>query len=99
MMGQALSLLAYLLTALLDLAALLLILEWFFHLVPGAGLNFIRRTLFQATYPLIQFSDRFFSIRWGSFHSRGFFMALLLLLLSRYGIPWLVLLSYPLRNG
>lgn len=98
MTGQALSLLAYLLTILLDLAALLLILEWLVHLLPGAGLNFARRGLFLATYPLLKWSDGFFSVRWGFFNSRGFFTAVLLSLLSRYGIPWLVLLSYSLRS-
>ena len=98
MTGQALSLLAYLLTVLLDLAAVLLILEWLVHLLPGAGLNFARRGLFLATYPLIKWSDGFFSIRRGSFNSRGFFTAVLFLLLSRYGIPWLVLWGYSLRG-
>jgi len=98
MMGQVLSLAAYLLSAFLDLAALLLILEWLLHLVPGAGLNFARRGLFLATYPFLKWSDGFFSLKWGSFNSRGFFMAVLLLLLSRYGIPWLVLLSYSMRG-
>lgn len=98
MMGTALSLLAYLLTVFLDLAAFLLVLEWLVHLLPWAALNFLRRGLFQVTYPFLRFAETSFSVRWGAFHSRGFFVAVLFLLLSRYGIPWLVLLSYSLRS-
>ena len=88
----------YLLTALLDMAGLLLVLEWLFYFLPGASLNGIRKVLFYITYPLLGWSDRFFSIRFDLFNSRGLFTALLLWGVSYLGVPWLILFSYSLRG-
>ena len=81
-----------------NLAAYLLICEWLLHVLPGAGLNFARRALFKASFPLLKLSDGFLTLKWRSFNSRGLLMAVLLLLISRYGVPWLVLFSYSLRG-
>jgi len=88
---------AYFLTVLLDLMTLLLILEWFFYFMPGASLNGIRKLFFYLTYPLLGWSDRFFSVRLGLFNSRGLFTALLLWGIGYLGVPWLILFSYSLR--
>jgi hypothetical protein len=89
---------AYLLTVLLDLTALLLILEWFFYFMPGAAFNGVRKIFFYLTYSLLGWSDRFFSVRLGLFNSRGLFTALLLWGVGYLGVPWLILLSYSLRS-
>ncbi|HXL73101.1 MAG TPA: hypothetical protein VN963_05685 [bacterium] len=97
-MASFLSDFAYLLMVLLDLMALFLILEWFFYFMPGAPLNGIRKVFFYLTYPLLGWSDRFFSIRLGLFNSRGLLTALLLLVIGYLGMPWLILFSYSLRG-
>jgi len=89
---------AYLLILFCYFFTLLLCLEWFFHALPGAGLNPLRRTLFLAVFPLLSFSERYFSIDHGRFHSRGLLLAVLLMVLGRYAAPWLVLASYGLRG-
>jgi hypothetical protein len=89
---------AYVLAVLFNLGAFLLLLEWLVHLLPGAGLNPIRRGLFRISLPLLQWSDGCFAIKWGAFNSRGIFLAALILMVSRYGIPWLILFSFSLRG-
>src|ERR1700679_3596125 len=89
---------AYLLTALLNLTALLLILEWFFYFMPGASFNGVRKIFFYLTYPLLGWSDCFFSVRLGLFNSRGLFTALLMWGVGYLGVPWLILFSYSLKN-
>jgi hypothetical protein len=88
----------YFLTFLLDLTALVLILEWVLHFVPGAPLNGVRKLVFNLTFQLLFWSERFFSIRLGSFNSRGLLTAGLLLAVSCLGIPWLIIFSYSLRG-
>jgi len=88
----------YLLTLLLDLTALVLVLEWVLYFVPGAPLNGARKLVFNLTFPLLSWSERFFSIRLGSFNSRGLLTAVLLLAVSCLGLPWLILYSYSLRG-
>ena len=90
--------LAYLLAILCDLGAFLLVLEWLIHVLPGAGLNPIRRGLFRLSLPFLQWCDRCFIVKWGSFNSRGLILAALFLIVARYGVPWLVLLSFSLRG-
>ena len=88
-MASLLSDFAYLLMVLLDLTALFLILEWFFYFMPGTSLNGIRKAFFYLTYPLLEWSDRFFSVRLGLFNSRGLFTALLLWGIGYLGVPYL----------
>lgn len=90
--------LAYVLTFLLYLGALVLVLEWFFHLLPGPAFNSIRRNLFVITNPFIKGSDPVFLWKIGPVGLRGLWMALLFWIIARFGIPWLVLLSYTLRS-
>jgi len=90
--------LAYLLVIGCYLLAFLLVLEWLFHELPGSGLNFARRALFRISLPWLKWCEQFFSLKVGSFNSRGLFMALLFLVISRYGLPWLILFSYSLRG-
>ena len=97
-MASILSDFFYLLTLLLDLAALVLVLEWILYFAPGASLNRVRKLVFNLTFPLLSWSERFFSIRLGSFNSRGLLTAVLLLAVSYLGLPWLILYSYSLRG-
>lgn len=90
--------LAYLLAVLCNLGTFLLVLEWLVHLIPGAGLNPIRRGLFRVSFPFLQWSDRYFAVKWGSFNSRGLILAVLFLIVGRYGVPWLVLFSFSSRG-
>ena len=78
--------------------AFVLILEWLFYLMPGGQLNGIRKELFNITFPLLSWSERFFSVRWGGFNSRGLLTAALFWLVSYFGLPWLALYSYSLRG-
>jgi hypothetical protein len=97
-MGYYIADLAYFLVLLCDLGALLLILEWLVHVLPGGWLNPVRKVLFEVSFPLLKWSDNFLSIRWGTFNSRGLLTAVLLLVLSRCAIPWLIFFSYTLRG-
>lgn len=97
-MGYLMADFAYLLAILCNLGFFLLTLEWLVHLFPGVELNPIRRGLFKVSFPFLQWSDRYFSIKWGSFNSRGLLLAALFLIVSRYGVPLLVLISFSLRG-
>ncbi|HUO58607.1 MAG TPA: hypothetical protein VMV05_10575 [bacterium] len=97
-MAPGISGLSYLAMMACDIAAFLLLLEWLVHLLPGAGLNPLRRSLFLMLYPLLKFSDRFLSFKWPGGGTRGLLAALILVLISRYGLPWLVLFSFSLRG-
>jgi hypothetical protein len=98
MLAMLIANLAYFLAIGLDLMALILILEWLFHLVPGWQLNNIRRFFFGLSLPLLKLGEAYFPLRIGSFDFTAFFMAVLLLAVSCFGIPWLVLLSFSLRG-
>ena len=89
---------AYLLSVLLLLAVFILSAEWLVHALPGSALNPLRRLLFRACFPLLKWSESFLLVKWGNFHFRGLLLAVLLLMLERYGVPWLVLLSYSWRG-
>jgi hypothetical protein len=89
---------AYLLSFICDLGAFLLIVEWLVHVLPGPWLNPVRRMMFEISYPLLKWSDRFFSFQADSFNARGLLTAILLLVISYCGIPWLVVFSYSLRG-
>jgi hypothetical protein len=97
-MTSILSDFAYFLTILLDLIGLILVLECLFYFVPIASLNGTRKVFFYLTFPLLSWSDRFFSVRMGLFNSRGLLTAILLWSISYLGMPWLILLSYSLRS-
>ena len=97
-MGFFITDMAYLLALLLNLAAFLLFAEWLVHSLPGAGLNGIRKLLFEASFPLLRWSDLFLSVTGRAFHSRGLLTGLLLLMIEHYAVPWLVILSYSLRG-
>lgn len=97
-MSASVEIFAYLLIIGLNLASILLVFEWAAHALPGEWLNPVRRTLFNLTFPLLKWNDRFLSIKWGPFHSRGLLLAFIFLMISRYGVPWLIILSYSLRG-
>lgn len=97
-MGYFISNLAYLLALLCDLGAFLLILEWLVHVLPGAWLNPARKALFEISFPLLKWSDKFLSFKMDSFNARGLLTAVLLLAISFCGLPWVVVLSYSMRG-
>lgn len=97
-MGYCIADLAYFFALLCDLCAFLLIVEWLVHVLPGAWLNPVRRGLFEVSFPLLKWSDRFLSFRLDSFNARGLLTALLLLVISFCGVPWLVVFSYSMRG-
>jgi hypothetical protein len=98
MMAYLIADLGYALALACNLVALFLALEWLAHLIPGAWLNPVRRMLFLVSLPFLKFSDRFFTIKSGSFNARGLLTAFLLMLVARYGTPLLVLLSFSMRG-
>jgi hypothetical protein len=89
---------ANLLAILLDVAGVLLIAEWVLHWAPSAMLNSLRRAFFRVCFPLLNFSERFFSFRLGRFQTRGLLTAILFFIISHFGVPWLVYFSYTLRG-
>jgi hypothetical protein len=97
-MGMIISNTVCVLTALLDLTALVLVLECLSFNLSGSQWNGIRRGFFTLTYPLLSWSEKGFSIRLGNFNSRGLLMALLIFMVGYLGLPWLVILSYSLRG-
>ena len=97
-MAIFLSSLGYVLLIVLNLMAFILILEWLFYSLPGSAFNGIRKILFRVSYPFLSWGERFFTIRWASFNSRGLLTALLLWTMSYLGVPWLILYGYFLRG-
>jgi hypothetical protein len=89
---------ACLLAFLLNVVGILLIVEWVFHWTPGAALNPLRRVFFRVCFPLLNFSDRYFSFQLGKFRTRGLLTAILFFMISHFGVPWLVYFSYALRG-
>jgi hypothetical protein len=96
-MGLLLSDFAYALTLLLHLAALLIALEWLSHQIPGAGLNPARKALFKATYPFLKLGS-LLGLRRAAFDLTPGVLIVLLLLVSRLGLPWIAWLGFSLRN-
>jgi hypothetical protein len=88
----------YLLTALIDLVAFVLVLECLAFNLSGSQWNGVRKVLFNLTYPLLLWSENFLSLRLGRFNTRGLVTALLLLVVSYLGLPWLAFLGYSLRG-
>jgi hypothetical protein len=97
-MGILVAYLAYLLAVVCYVGAFLLFAEWLVHLWPGPAMNYARRILFQLSFPLLKFSDLFFSLKGKYFNSRGLLTALALIAFCRFGVPWLVILSYSLKH-
>jgi hypothetical protein len=97
-MGTLISNTVYVLTTLLDLTAFVLVLECLSFNLSGSQWNGVRKGLFKLTYPLLLWSENFFSVRLGAFNFRGLLTALLLFLVSYLGLPWLAFLSYSLRG-
>ncbi len=97
-MATTIAILAYLSLALCYLGALLLGLEWLAHSLPGAWLNFIRRSLFKLSFPLVAWSEEHLAFEIGAFRSRGLLLAVALVIVGRFGVPWLILASFSLRS-
>lgn len=76
----------------------LLSLEWLVHSLPGAGLNPLRRTLFQVAYPILRTSDRYFPLSFGNWNARGLLVAVVLWVLAKGLIPWVVWAGYTLKG-
>jgi hypothetical protein len=97
-MGFLIRDLAYLLGLLCDLAAFLLVLEWAIHHLPGPGLNFLRRGLFNLLFPFLEWGEKIFPFQWNGFKVRGLLLAALFWVMGACGVPWLVLLGFSLRS-
>ena len=97
-MGIGIAYFIYALTLVLHAIAFILILEWAVHWLPGAFWNPLRRALFRFSYPFLK-AGEIFGVRWGNFDATPLVAAALLLLVTRWGLPWLVLLSYSLRGS
>lgn len=89
---------AYFLLGLCYFGALLLVLEWLVHSLPGAWLNFARRALFKISFPFLSWSDRYMAFETRTFRARGLLTAMLLIVIGKYGVPWLILVSFSLRS-
>lgn len=89
---------AYFFSALLDGLALLLAFDWLLKIMPGAGLNSARRFLFRACFPVLKWGGRLFFRGALSPETGGLWLAVLLAVVSRFGVPWLILLGYSLRG-
>jgi hypothetical protein len=89
---------AYLMSAGLCGMAWILILGWVLHFVPGWRLNRVRRFFFRFSRPLLQWGEAHYPLRFASLEATPILLAVLLLALCRYGVPWLVLLSFAIRG-
>ena len=96
-MGIILCDFTYALTLFLHLTALLIGLEWIGHQIPGAGFNPARKFLFKTTYPFLKLGA-FLGLRRASFDWTPGVMIVLLLLVSRLGLPWIAWLGFSLRG-
>ncbi len=96
-MGTILCDFAYALTILLHLMALLIGFEWVGHQIPGAGLNPARKFLFKTTYPFLKLGA-LLGLRRTAFDWTPGVMIVLLLLVSRLGLPWVVWFGFSLRG-
>jgi len=97
-MGTVITNMVYVLTALIDLTAFVLVLECLSFNLSGPQWNGVRKALFNLTYPLLLWSENFFSLRLGRFNTRGLLTALMLLLVSYLGLPWVAILGYSLHG-
>ena len=89
---------AYMLSFFLYGGSLLLLLDWGLGLVPGAAWNPARRLLFRICFPVLKWNSRLFQNSPSSLGLHSLWAAFVLAALGRYGVPWLVLLSYSLRG-
>jgi hypothetical protein len=96
-MGIILCDFAYALTLLLHLAALLIGLAWISHQMPGAGFNPARKFLFKTTYPFSKLGT-LLGLRRAAFDWTPGVMIVLLLLVSRLGLPWIAWIGFSLRG-
>ncbi len=78
--------------------ALVMMLEWFSHALPGSFLNSIRRFSFYLCLPLFKVSRGWFSFQWHGFDSRGLGLAFALWIVGRFGVPWLVIWGFSLKG-
>lgn len=76
----------------------LLALEWLVHTLPGAGLNPLRKMLFQVAYPILRTSDRHFPLSFGNWNARGLLAAVVLWVLAKGSIPWVVWAGFALKG-
>ncbi len=90
--------LALLLTLFCNVYALVLMMDWLFHSLPGSFLNPVRKLFFYLTLPLLKPCRSWFSFQWNGFDSRGLGLAFILWMLGRFGIPWLCLWGFALRG-
>src|SRR5690242_11651391 len=97
-MGHFIADMAYLLLVLFYLMAFVLLVEWLFHLLPGAWLNSVRRLLFRISFPMLKMGEACFPLRIGAVDLTALLMALTLLAICRYGIPWLILWGFSIRG-
>ncbi|MGH7739329.1 MAG: hypothetical protein ACREL1_04210 [bacterium] len=96
-MGFFLNDLVYGLTLLLHLAVLLIALEWAFHFLPGVGLHPVRRFLFNAVFPFSKLGDRL-GLRGQNYNWTPGVMIVLILLVSRLGLPWIAYFGFSIRG-
>ncbi len=96
-MGILLSDLVYLLTFLLHLTVLLIALEWVGRRIPGAGLNPLRRFLFNAVFPFLKWGS-LLGLRRERFDLTPAVMMVLILFISRLGLPWIAYFGFSIRS-
>jgi hypothetical protein len=78
--------------------ALILMMEWLVHALPGSSLNPFRRFFFYLGYPFLKIGRGWFSFQWNGFDSRGLGLSLALWMMGRFGVPWLVLWGFTLKG-
>lgn len=90
--------LMYLLVVFFDIIAIILFLDWFFHLLSNARWNFLRKLLFRWANPFLIIGGEITSFKVGAFDSRGIFISIILILFDHLGFPWIVLFCYSFRG-
>jgi len=78
--------------------AIVLMMDWFFHALPGGLLNPLRRFFFYLGSSFLETSRGWFSFQWKGIDSRGLGLAFALWMVGRFGVPWLVIWCFTLKG-
>jgi uncharacterized protein YggT (Ycf19 family) len=89
---------AYLLSAFLILFATLLAAYGVLQVLPGPSGNSLRRVLFGACRPILSWVGHVAPVHVASCDLTAFLAAIVLLVLFRFGVPWLFLLGHTLHG-
>jgi uncharacterized protein YggT (Ycf19 family) len=98
MIGALIAWVAYGLTGLLFLMAVMCLLLALLHWLPGSFGNSLRRLTFSVCRPWLSLGTRWALFRVGRIDLAALTAALVFVLLGRFLMPWMVLWGYSIRG-